>query len=148
MDEKALRRWNQLFNFYLNDPSMPEEWYAEVQRLFADEIFEEEKFAALEKYFDKMVRYDQNPDSETLRRLDKITADLGFPGQDDPRYVAMGTDVPRIVVTEDRSRHQADAAGKSGRKQIYFAPKKGWSLRRSLVIVASAAALLLALLSL
>jgi len=78
MNKKALKRWSQLFDSYFDHPSIPEEWYAGVQRLFANEVFEEEKSVVMEKYFNRMVQYDPNPDDEVISRLEEIKIELGF----------------------------------------------------------------------
>ena len=81
MNEEAFKRWDRLLYSYFDDSVLPEEWYASVQRLFADELFEEEKFAAMEKHFNRMVQYDPNPGNDVISRLEKIKTELGFCGQ-------------------------------------------------------------------
>ena len=55
MKRKILAYWDKLLNLYFNDSSLSEEWRKRVMRLLAQDLFEEEKSAALEKYFDKIV---------------------------------------------------------------------------------------------
>jgi len=55
MNKDALKWWNKLLKLYFSDSLVSEEWRARVQQLFADEIFEEEKSAVLEKYFYKII---------------------------------------------------------------------------------------------
>ena len=78
MNEEVFKKWDQLFGTYFENLSFPDEWYIGVQRLFADEVFEEEMSAAMEKYFNRMVQYDSDPDDEVIANLEKIKTELGF----------------------------------------------------------------------
>ena len=54
MDKKALKRWDTLLEAYFNNPTMSELWRSKVlQLLFLEEPFQNEKFTALEKIFNK-----------------------------------------------------------------------------------------------
>jgi len=56
MNKRILKRWDKLLDIYFNDSSVSEEWRARVGRWLAEEVFEEEKDAALEKYFNLMMQ--------------------------------------------------------------------------------------------
>ena len=79
MNKNVLKKWDKLFETYFKYSAISEKWRIGIQRLLADETFEEEKRASLEKYFEQMVQYDPNPDDEVFSRLEKIKNELGFP---------------------------------------------------------------------
>ena len=56
MNRRILKRWDKLLNIYFNSSSVSQEWRAKVGRWLAEEICEEEKDAALEKYFNLMIQ--------------------------------------------------------------------------------------------
>jgi hypothetical protein len=80
MDNKAIKPREQLLDAYFSHPgTMPESWYHRVQQLFFETTSEEEKFAALEMCFNKMVQYDPNPDDDVYSSFEEVKADLDFP---------------------------------------------------------------------
>ena len=81
MKKKILAWWDKILDLYFNDSSVSEAWRERVERLLAEELFEEEKSAALKRHFDKMVRYDLHPDTEVGKRLQGIKEELGFSGK-------------------------------------------------------------------
>ena len=78
MDKKALKRWEKLLEAYFCNTAMSEEWREKVRLMLFEEPGEEEKFAVLERYFDQMMRYDTDPDSQIISSLEQIKTDLGF----------------------------------------------------------------------
>ena len=88
MDQQALKRWEEMLDAYFHDLSVSEKWCTGVQRLFAEEIFEEEKFTALEGCFNRMVHYDSNPGNDVISCLKKIKAELGFPAPESRNVIS------------------------------------------------------------
>ena len=77
---KALNHWERLLCSCFYDPSMSEEMRVEILLLLSDGIFEPEKLAILEKYFNHiMVNDDTDPHENILVHWQKIKAKLGFP---------------------------------------------------------------------
>ena len=66
IDKKALKRWDTLLEAYFNNPAMSEQWRSKVlQLLFLEEPFQNEKYTALEKIFNKFL--DHHSTSATLK---------------------------------------------------------------------------------
>ena len=61
MNKKVYKRWVKLFEIYFDNSFASEEWRARVDRLLAAELFEEEKYAALEPHFYRIIdEYESN----------------------------------------------------------------------------------------
>jgi hypothetical protein len=76
MNTKALKIWEKLLDAYFCAPSISEEWRYHVRRLLFEKSFEEEKFAALEIWFHRMVRYDFDPDDTIVAQFKKIKSGI------------------------------------------------------------------------
>jgi len=98
MDKRVLKRWDRLLESYFNDPSLSEERRAAIRRRLSDDTFGEEKFAALEKHFTRMVVYDPAPGEDVLAGLQGIKEELGFPEPGSPDYISLGGEVPRRTI--------------------------------------------------
>ena len=79
MKKKVLAYWKKLLHLYFNDASLSEAWRERVRRLLVQDLLEEEKDAALQTFFDKMVNHDPHPDQEVGKKLAGIKGELGFP---------------------------------------------------------------------